>query len=325
MKRIFYVIALFLLVACEKDENEPKEPTLQTITVSPVASGSTETFTDLSFGTNKVGYICGTMGALQRTIDGGSTWTKVKSDIKPSLFCIQALDDKNVYMARNELYHSKDGGSNWETAGLENVGSSIFDMAFINSSTGFLAKNGVMKSTDSGKTWTLKFDSGKDDVFYALSYNQLQFLNRSVGFCAGGKTYDGSSVGNMVKTTDGGETWINLKMKMSQITAFQFIDANTGFVFNYNQELWKTTDGGISWTMVSDEIPDKYPDCYFVNALKIVLRTGKGIYHSVDGGLNWHKDFAVTTGIQLTNMKFADSRTGFVVGQSGFLAQIKLD
>ena len=60
------------------------------------------------------------------------------------------------------------------------------------------------------------------------------------------KTYDGNTVGNMVKTTNGGETWTSLKMKMSQITAFHFLDANNGFVFNFNQELWKTTDGGTS-------------------------------------------------------------------------------
>lgn len=325
MKRIIYFFMLVFLISCEKEENQLKEPTLQKLTVSQVNSGSTETFTDISFGTSKVGYICGTMGTLLKTTDGGATWTKVISDIKPSLNCIQALDDKNVYTARNELYHSKDGGASWETAGLENIGSGIFDLRFVNTSTGFLAKNGVMKSTDSGKTWVQKFDSGKDDVFFALSYNQLQFLNNSVGFCAGGKTYDGISTGNVVKTTDGGETWVNLNMKMSHITAFQFVDANTGFVFNYNKELWKTTDGGNSWIMISNEIPDRYTNCYFVNASKVVLQTAKGIYHSVDGGLNWHKDFAAPNEIQLTNMKFADSRTGFVVGQGGFLAKIVLD
>jgi photosystem II stability/assembly factor-like uncharacterized protein len=325
MKRIFYLFMLVFLVSCEKEENQLKEPTLNLVTVSPISSGSTETFTDISFGTSKVGYICGTMGTLLKTTDGGVTWTKINSEIKPSLNCIQALDDKNVYTARNELYRTKDGGTSWETSGLENVGSGIFDISFVNASTGFLAKNGVMKTTDSGKTWTQKFDSGKDDVFYALLYNKLQFLDNLVGFCAGGKTYDGNSTGNMVKTTDGGETWVNLNMKMSQINAFQFIDANTGFVFNFNKELWKTTDGGNSWTLISNEIPDRYLNCYFVNVSKIVIQTGGGIYHSVDGGLNWHKDFAAPNENELTNLKFVDARTGFTVGQGGFLAKIVLD
>lgn len=325
MKQLFYLLLLSSLVACE-NEDEVQEPTLQTITVTPVKTESTETFTDISFGTSKVGYICGSMGTLLKTTDGGKTWTKVQSDIKTSLNCIQALDDKNVFTARNELYHTKDGGATWETAGLENVGLAIFDLYFTSPGTGFIAKNGVMKSTDSGKTWALKFDAAADEEYYALNYNQLQFLNANVGFCAGGKTYDGSTVGNMVKTTDGGETWTSLKMKMSQITAFHFLDANNGFVFNFNQELWKTANGGTTWTKVSSSIPEKYPDCYFANNSKIILRTSNAIYHSVDGGVTWEKDYILTdiTG-QLTNMKFTDSRTGYVIENNGFLAKITLN
>ena len=139
MKRLFYLLLLIGLVACE-NEDEVQEPTLQSITVTPVKTESTETFTDLSFGTSKVGYICGSMGTLLKTTDGGKAWTKVESDIKPSLNCIQALDDKNVFTARNELYHTKDGGATWETVGLENVGSAIFDLYFTSPGTGFITK-----------------------------------------------------------------------------------------------------------------------------------------------------------------------------------------
>lgn len=326
MKRLFYLLLLTGLVSCGNDDETIQEPTLQTVQVTKINSGSTETLTDLSFGTKTVGYISGTMGTLLKTVDGGTSWTKIQANIQPSLNCIQALDDKNVYTARNELYHTKDAGTTWETAGLENVGSGIFDIHFVNATTGFIAKNGVMKSTDSGKTWTLKFDAGADQEYYALSYNQLQFINSSIGFCAGGKTYDGNSVGNMVKTTDGGNTWTSLKLKMSQVTAFHFLDANTGFIFNFNQELWKTTDGGATWTKVSSSIPEKYPDCYFINASKIVLRTYKNIYHSMDGGVTWTKDFTLTddSGL-LTNMKFVDSRNGYLIGNNGFLAKITLN
>lgn len=325
MKHLFFLLMLIGLFACEKD-NEVTEPTLQSVTVTPVKLSNSEVLTDFSFGSSKVGYICGAMGTLLKTEDGGENWTSIKSGIQPSLNCILALDENNVYMARNELYHSQNGGKNWATSGLENIGSGIFDIKFVNSATGFIAKNGVMKTSDSGKTWQLKFDSGTDEEYYALTYNKLQFLDSKIGFCAGGKTYDGNSVGNMVKTTDGGETWTSLKMKMSQITAFYFLDSNVGFVFNFNQELWKTTDGGANWTKVSSSIPDKYTDCYFVNASKIVLRTSNRIYHSEDGGVTWTKDFELSSGDgQLARMKFVDSHTGFVVGNNGYLAKIVLD
>jgi photosystem II stability/assembly factor-like uncharacterized protein len=63
-----------------------------------------------------------------------------------------------------------------------------------------------------------------------------------------------------------------------------------------------------------------------VNDSKIILRTSSAIYHSVDGGVTWEKDYTLTdiTG-QLTNMKFTDSRTGYVIGNNGFLAKIALN
>ena len=151
MKRLVILFALVGLLACEKNDDVIEEPTLKTITVTPVKTDITEVFTDISFGTAKVGYLCGSMGTLMKTTDSGKNWTAIKSDIKPSLNCIVALDDKNVYTARNEIYHTTNGGTSWETAGLENIGSGIFDMHFLNQTTGFILKNGVMKSTDSGR------------------------------------------------------------------------------------------------------------------------------------------------------------------------------
>lgn len=324
MKSFIYYLFILILIACKKEVPPPLEPILQNVTVTPIKTGSTEIFTDITFSAGKVGYICGTYGTILKTVDGGMSWISIKSDIKPSLNCILALDNRNVFTARNDLYHSQDGGATWETLGM-GTDDGIFDINFPSASTGYLMKLVILKSTDSGKTWTVIYNPMNEDIIPDLHYDQLQFLSESIGFCAGGKTNNGNSFGNIHKTIDGGKNWINLKMKMSDITAFHFMDANTGYVFNYKKELWKTLDGGISWELVSNQIPDEYPDCHFVSSLKIILRTQIGIYHSVDGGVKWHKDFEVNPGTNLIKMKFVDQRTGFVVGRNGFLAKIELE
>lgn len=328
MKRIIFAVALLGIIACQKENHELK---LESIQVKSIKTGSEQELTDISFCDSKNGYICGAMGTLLKTKDGGENWVTVKTEIKPSLNCIQMLDEKHVLTARNELYRTSDGGSTWETSGLENLGSSIFDIYFPNTSTGFILKNGVMKSSDGGKTWQTKFDSGinldkgGEMQYYALVYNLLQFASDKVGYLAGGKTHDGASSGNMIKTEDGGETWKSLNLNTSQVTALQFVNETTGFFFNFMKQLYKTTDGGKNWTLVSDKVPDSYPDCHIIDENKMILCTQQGIYHSLDGGINWEKDYSTSDDNALFRMKFINERTGFAVGRNGNLVKIEID
>ncbi|HBL76319.1 MAG: hypothetical protein A2W90_08270 [Bacteroidetes bacterium GWF2_42_66] len=321
MKTLLILIIALAVFACDKEDEDFN---FQSVSVSTIKVDTDKAFTDISFGSGQVGYACGEMGILFKTGDGGATWSSLKSGITPSLHCIDAFSDNQIFTARNELYRSGDGGANWTTAGLDDQGSGIFDIRFLSSQTGFIAKNGIMKTTDGGTTWTLVFDSSKDENYYAIVYNAIEFVNNNIGFCAGGKTHDGGSVGTIVKTKDGGNNWENLNMDMSQITAFHFMDENNGFVFNFDKEMWKTTDGGKNWTLVSSDIPDRYVNCYFIDSNKIVLKTPESIYHSLDGGKNWIKDYAVPEGGYLTAMEFINSKLGFACGHNGLIAKIEI-
>lgn len=325
MKKLFYLLVLIGLASCEEDTVEQPSTTLEKVTVTPIKVNSSATFTDFAFGSSQTGYICGEMGTLFKTTDSGKNWSSVQTGISPSLNCIAAISENNIFMARNELYHTTNGGANWASAGLDNIGSGIFDIKFLNANVGFIAKNGIMKTIDGGTTWELVYDSANDPDYYALVFRKIEFVNNQIGYSCGGKTYDGSSVGTMVKTTDGGETWINLKMDMSQITSFHFLDQNRGFVFNFAREMWKTDDGGKNWIKVSSEVPDSYVDCYFVDADNIVLKTSESIYHSTDGGKSWEKDYTTPESTYLSRMRFVSKTKGFVVGNNGLVASIEID
>ena len=142
MKQLFYLLLLSSLVACE-NEDEVQEPTLQTITVTPVKTESTETFTDISFGTSKVGYICGSMGTLLKTTDGGTTWTKVSSSI-PEKYpdCYFVNNSKIILRTSNAIYHSVDGGVTWEKDyTLTDITGQLTNMKFTDSRTGYVIGN----------------------------------------------------------------------------------------------------------------------------------------------------------------------------------------
>ena len=321
--------SLFLMVlfatACSKDDKNDNPKRLY-VTIGQVSSGTTEILTDISFGNSETAYICGANGTLLKSADGGNQWSLMATGLYQSLNCIQALDDQQVFMARNDLYSSDNGGQTWLGHGLDNFGSQIAGLQFKDNKTGFILKNGIMKSGDSGGTWNMVFDAANDPVNYMIVYRRIEFLNSDLGFCAGGRSFDNSSVGNILKTSDGGETWTSLGFQTSEVTAFHFLNTATGFAFNFNKELWKTTDGGDNWKKISSLIPYSYPDCYFLSEDTIILKTANEIYHSNDGGSSWGKDYTnPDPNVILTRMKFFEKYRGYVIGHEGFIAEIKLE
>lgn len=72
------------------------------------------------------------------------------------------------------------------------------------------------------------------------------FLNSTTGFVVGyGNT--------LLKTTNGGDNWINLSFPSTanNINCIHFINNNTGFLCSTNDTLMKTIDGGLNWTAIA--------------------------------------------------------------------------
>ncbi len=324
-EQLIGIVIIISFLGCSK-ENEINNPKSLRISIKEISSSSSEILTDIAFGDSNTTYVCGAMGALLKSKNTGLNWSQIPTGLYQSLNCIQALNKQQVYMARNDLYYSPDGGETWQGHGLDNFGSQIHELLFLNSNVGYILKNGIMQTTNAGITWTHVFDSGSDNAYPALVYTEIQFIDSNTGYCAGGKSYDGVSIGNILKTTNGGENWYSLNFETSQITAFYFFDASIGYIFNFNKELWKTTNGGSSWSKVSSSVPYSYPDCYFLNTDTIILKTANEIIHTTDGGVSWVKDYTVSNqNIVLTRMKFFEKYKGYVIGHEGFIAKIALE
>ncbi len=319
--KVYLTLTILSFLACTKDYEISKPETFK-VSIEEISSGSEEILTDISFGDANTAYICGANGSLLKSINSGLSWNQVQTELYQSLNCIQALNSRQVYMARNDLYYSDNSGKTWNGKGLDLFGSQIHELLFLSSSVGFILKNGIMKTINSGTTWNSVFDAGNDPNYYLLSYKKIQFVDTNIGFCAGGKSYDNTSLGNILKTTNGGETWMSLNFETSDITALYFFDPLVGYVFNFNKELWKTTNGGNSWTKISSTIPYSYPDCYFINQDTIIIRTVNEIYHSIDQGVTWIKDYTFNNPEQiLTRMKFFENKKGYMIGHDGFIAK----
>ena len=99
----------------------------------------------------------------------------------------------------------------------------------------------VLRSTDKGKTWHAQADL-KYDFFQSVC-----FPSEKIGYIVGQN-------GAILKTTDGGASWVYLQKSKNignpRFRAVFFTDILRGWICGEDSVLWRTTDGGASWQIV---------------------------------------------------------------------------
>lgn len=143
------------------------------------------------------------------TTNGGSNWTARQMpgafDIRRIVFLNDQLafatgsDSLNQFKAA--AWYSTDGGTTWKrstVAGIETGNSSAYDVNMIDANNGWLVGSKIWKTTDGGKNWAV--------VTPGITVGNMRgvyFKNAQNGFVSG-------TLGYMIETTDGGNTWTQL-------------------------------------------------------------------------------------------------------------------
>jgi Secretion system C-terminal sorting domain len=143
-----------------------------------------------------------------------------------------------TFTSDNVLLKTIDGGETWTTINFGGA-NKITDISCVNENIIYLTymdQNYIQifkKSTNGGITFQLI--NGLQDI------EKIQFINEQIGFA--------SSFDNLLKTTDGGNTWLNIGAIPPSvvITPFYFINENVGF--KIVNSIYKTTDGGATFNI----------------------------------------------------------------------------
>ena len=177
---------------------------------------------------------------------------------------------------------------------------------------------GVWKTIDAGRTWTPIFDNQPIASIGALAVSTSNPNIIYVGTGEADMRSDISFGAGMYKSTDAGQTWINLGLGDTRQIGRVLIDPKDpdivlvaalghGFGPNTERGVYRTTDGGKTWTRVlyKDENtgaidlaydPDNSRTVYasLWNARRPAYSTyapiigpGGGLYKSTDGGTTW--------------------------------------
>ena len=185
-------------------------------------SGSTAQLNDIYFATPYIGWVAGeialdsdigTGGVILATANGGANWFELSRNRLPGLSAVQFKDVKTgIVTTKGEpqgvLHATTDGGITWQNAGpapklsefvqsLEGEHGRFRNLCAVGEDIWAVGRPGsvIYHSPDSGKTWT------KQVTPIRVPLNAVQFLDAKTGWAVG-------DLGNILKTVDGGRTWI---------------------------------------------------------------------------------------------------------------------
>ena len=176
----------------------------------------------------------------------------------------------------------------------------------------FIAFVLIQFTTPAQQGW---FYQSPDPTFENL--NSVFFVNNNIGWAVG-------SANTIIKTTDGGESWINkLDLGRTILNSVYFINQNKGCVVGYDPEFYPpngkillTSDGGEIWDSASFNIALKLNGVFFASE-QVVYTVGEEatVLKSTDGGINW-TDVGLDSSYTLNSLFFINENTGWVVGNS---------
>ena len=223
-------------------------------------------------------------GGVQRSIDGGATWTKV-------------------------LGNGTGGGSNDSAADLE-IGAD----GSIYSSLGILSTDGIYRSTNGGVDWTKIYTSNSDEerIELACAPSDLNKVYALVQLISGGSrpikkvmSTSDATVATPTWTTHATPSWCDQGSTSADFTRGQAwydliaavdpTDANTVYIGGV--DILKTTNGGTSWTQLTRWAGactgvQIHADIHMIvfkpgSTTEFLVGNDGGIYRTIDAGTNF--------------------------------------
>ena len=247
------------------------------------------------------GFIYGGQETILRTTDGGINWDLVYSG--NSIYSWQFINEiefinetTGFAIADNgQLLKSVNTGESWEII-ESGVSTNLNVIEISDDNTGFIFTNTdeYLKTYNGGESWSVE---NLQTPISGLYIQDVYFTTETTGFAIGTKQIQKSNHGQIYKTTDIGNTWVEVYSDENGWywpEAIDFIDENTGMVsFNtimYGCINYLTNDGGETWVetpMIWLMQPPYKTLCYYDENNAILSGNQGTICYSGNGGYTW--------------------------------------
>lgn len=271
-------------------------------------------------------------GGNVKSNDGGITWvdsSRGYTGVHLHSIAVSKIRPNKVYaVGRSGPFRSEDYGQIWKGISYLPATAPEWNTITVNPSNDqelLLAdeRDGhIFKSSDGGSSWHTVADVLNEDIknqctlidichgFKAIAYAPSNLSTIYAGMRRDRNGADGSNVTasfGMFKSTDGGETWVEINngLRTSLINincvAVHPTNHNVVYVGTIRDGIFKTTDGGQTWTnksngLASADVRSLAIDLTNPELVYAGLGEGVGLFKTVNGGELWEN---INTGITL--------------------------
>jgi len=271
----------------------------------PIPQGNT--INSLHFVNSSTGWSVGDGGFIVKTTNGGNSWTNQSLNIPRSLKYVNFIDQNTGWIVGQlgTILKTINGGYNWTNLDL-GTSYNLNCIKFTTSNEGWISgDNGIMyKTTDAGVTWQIK------STGTTANMNSLFFFDSNIGWACG------SGTNNILRTIDGGDSWILTNYPSNNFSSVFFSAYYNGWI-GYNGGILKTIDGGYNWTASISGVNTK--SIFFVNDNTGFASCVNGIYSTSNAGTNWVFQKLDSNNFSYNSVLFTDNNTGYSGGTGGTL------
>lgn len=210
-----------------------------------------------------------------------------------------------------EISYSDDAGTTWTPVDVEAVGTRSANdagalFALDSKHIWLVLTDGyIMFSADGGITWTTQ-DAGGASV---NDYNGVSFANATDGYAV-------ADSGDVVKTTDGGNTWaaVTVITGTPNVLCVHTFNESNVVVGTVTGIIYRSFDGGTTWT-AQFNTGTSINDLDFANDFAGFAVDDDAVLRTRNGGADW---LALTTppNTELNSVYVCNSNLAYAVGES---------
>ncbi len=275
-----------------------------------------EHLVSVDFFGDSVGWAATVHGRILRTSDAGVNWALTPSS-GTSVYCadVDFSDALNGWMLANNTwdcsaYHTSDGGVTWTGGVIPNTQGSALQVVSMDSLTCFaITSRSMHRTEDGGLTWTQVLTRPYANHWFALAARG----DLACVVSAHGAIFTSADAGD--SWTDRRQSLFS--DPDADLKAVSFINTSEGWIGAENGEILHTTNGGETWDRIYTIPVSDLRKLAFFNELRGWAASDTAVFFSTNGGLSWTGRALPTNWDPLQAIAFLDDSVGITFTQEG--------